>query len=137
MKPLPEARSFFLDRFGLTEGELAHVLGTAVGNRADHADLYFEFCTRESLQMEESAVKRVARNVSQGVGVRVIAEDRTGSAYSDEVTLEKLELAATTARAIADDRTRSSALRVALPASRQSLYALAQPPIEVELARKV
>ncbi|MGH7898123.1 MAG: metalloprotease TldD, partial [Candidatus Binatia bacterium] len=122
---------------GLTEGELEHVLGAAVGNRADHADLYFEFSTRESLQMEESAVKRATRNVSQGVGVRVVAEDRTGYAYSDEVTRDNLELAARTARTIADDSSRSPLAPIALPAAERSLYALEEPPIEVDLARKV
>ena len=42
------------------------------------------------------------------MGVRVCAEDRTGYAYSDEVTFDRMRLAAEAARAIADSRNRRS-----------------------------
>jgi TldD protein len=132
-----EARRFFLDRFGLSDGELQSVLGTALERRADHADLYFEFSTNETFQIEESLVKRATRNVSQGVGVRVVREDRTGYAYTDEVTLDRLRLAAATARTIAEES--SAVAPVALPAegAAHDLYRLGRPPIEADLAEKV
>src|SRR6516162_9675938 len=103
MPPTPEPHGFFLDRYGLTKGELEHILGEALARRADHADVYFEFTTSETLQLEESLIKKATRNVSQGVGVRVVCGDRTGYAYSDEVTLDRLRTAASTARTIAAD----------------------------------
>ena len=137
MSATPEPRRFFLDRYGLTEGELEHVLGDALGRRADHSDLYFEFTTSESLQMEESLVKKATRNVSQGVGVRVVAEDRTGYAYSDEVTLDRLRLAASTARAIAADQAVHAPVALRDPGAAHDLYRLEHPPIEADLARKI
>ena len=132
-----QARRFFLDRFGLSDGELESVLGTALGRRADHADLYFEFSTNETLQIEESLVKKATRSVSQGVGVRVVRDDRTGYAYSDEVTLDRLRLAAATARTIADEP--ASLAPVALPAtgSVHDLYRLEHPPVQADLADKM
>ena len=61
-------------------------------------------------------VNHTSKSVNQGVGVRVCAEDRTGYAYSDEVTIDRMKLAAEAARAIADTRTREIApVRVGTP----------------------
>ena len=133
----PEPRRFFLERYDLTETELEHVLGDALAPRADHADLYFEFTTRESLQMEESLVKKATRSVTQGVGVRVVAEDRTGYAYSDEVSIDRVRLAATTARAIADERAPHPPVAIASTAVKHDLYRVERPPIAADLAAKL
>jgi TldD protein len=137
MSSNPEPGGFILDRYGLAEGELEHVLGDALAQRGDHADLYFEFTTSESLQLEESLVKKATRNVSQGVGVRVVAHDRTGYAYSDEVTLDRLRLAASTARAIAADPVVHTPVAVGGPTAAHDLYRLSKPPIDADLKAKI
>lgn len=137
MHPSLEPRRFFLDRYGLTENELHTILGTALSRRADHADLYFEFRTSESFQLEESLVKRATRSLSQGVGVRVLTGERTGYAYSDEVTLQNLQLAATTARAVAEHAAEPTALAVAPLPSHRNLYDLRTAPIDFDLSRKI
>jgi TldD protein len=129
---------FFNERFGLSTSGLERVLGTALAQRADYADLYFEFRVNQGASLEEGAVKRASRNVSQGVGVRVLAGARSGYAYSDEVSLERLELAARTARAIADERTAATPL----PARRgavagHDLYAVARSPVDTPVAEQV
>jgi len=93
---------FFLNRFGLSERNFERILGTALERKADYADLYFEYRSAEGLGLEESMVNHTSKSVSHGVGVRVCAEDRTGYAYSDEVTIDRMRLAAEAARAIAD-----------------------------------
>src|SRR6185437_7573293 len=90
-----------LTSFGLTEGEVLGALGRVNVRDVDYADLYFESCVSESVSMEESLVKRATKSVSQGVGVRATAGEKTGFAYSDELTRHDLELAADTARYIA------------------------------------
>ena len=91
-----------LKSFGLTEGEVLGALGRVKVRDVDYADLYFESCVSESVSMEESLVKRATKSVSQGVGVRATAGEKTGFAYSDELTKKDLELAADTARYIAN-----------------------------------
>ena len=132
-----EGRHFVLERFGLSDGELESVLGTALGRRADYADLYFELSTSESLQMEESLVKKATRKVSQGVGVRVVAGDRTGYAYSDEVTRDRLEVAAKTARAIASEPAHHAPVALPPAGAPHDLYRLERSPFDVELKRKM
>src|SRR5207249_3166434 len=101
---------FFHERFGLSDRALERILGTALERRADFADLYFEFRVNQTASLEEGVVKKATRNVSQGVGVRVVAGARSGYAHSNEVSLERLELAARTARAIADEHSATAAL---------------------------
>ncbi|MEA2626820.1 MAG: TldD protein [Candidatus Binatota bacterium] len=135
--PIEAPKRFFFDRYGLSDGELEHVLGSALERRADHADLYFEFRLSESVQLEESIVKSASRNVSQGVGVRVLAGDRTGYAYSDEITRDKLEIAASSARQIAASTGTGLPEPLTSRSPRADLYRLEHPPVEAELARKI
>ena len=101
-----------LTSFGLTEGEVLGALGRVKVRDVDYADLYFESCVSESVSMEESLVKRATKSVSQGVGVRATAGEKTGFAYSDELTKKDLELAADTARYIANSPSGTHAVPV-------------------------
>jgi TldD protein len=67
----------------------------------DSADLYFQANRFESWVLEDGIVKDGSHNIEQGVGVRAIAGEETGFAYSDEIMLPALTQAATAARAIA------------------------------------
>ena len=128
---------FFLTRFGMSERAFERILDTALERKADYADLYFEYRDAEAIGLEESMVNRTSKSVSHGVGVRVCAEDRTGYAYSDEVTIDRMKLAAEAARAIADQRgDRAGVVQVGQPAARQSLYELKTTPLDVPVEEK-
>jgi TldD protein len=99
---MPDTQSVELERFGLTESEVRHALGKVKVRDVDYADLYFESQSSESVSMEEGIVKRAVKSVSQGVGVRATAGEKTGFAYSDELTRRDLEIAADAARYIAN-----------------------------------
>ncbi len=129
---------FFLTRFGLNERAFERVLDTALERRADYADIYFEWRSNESVNLEDSMVNRTAKSVSQGCGVRVCAEERTGYAYTDEITVDRMRLAAQTARTIADRAAGGRApVAVGQSVARHDLYALATLPLEVPAAQKV
>jgi TldD protein len=119
---------FFLDRFGLNERAFERTLGIALERKADYADLYFEFRSAEALTLEDSIVNRTAKRITQGVGVRVCAEDRTGYAYSDEVTVDRMRLAAETARVIADQSHKPGAVQVGKRTAGHDLYAIQTSP---------
>jgi len=125
---------FFLNRFGMNERALERILGAALERKADYADLYFEYRSNEGIALEESMVNHTSKSVSHGVGVRVCAEDRTGYAYSDEVTIDRMRLAAEAARAIADQRgTNPGAIQVGTPVARHNLYEIETTPLEIPL----
>jgi len=130
--------SFFCDRFGVDHRSLSATLGTALERRVDHADLFFEYTTADSVALEEGIVKTGDRSVSQGVGVRVQAGERQGYAHSDEITVESLRIAARTARAISEGPGPGRAVTIhgSVPRHRD-LYPVASPPTEASVERKV
>ena len=84
------SESIFAVRFGITRSNLENYLGEALSQGGDYADLYFEYLVTSSIGIDESMVKSAAQGVSMGVGVRVIAGERTGYAYSDDLAPEKI-----------------------------------------------
>src|SRR5271170_8492506 len=93
--------SFFGQKFGVTEHDLESYLSEALSAGGDYADLYFEYLATSNLSIDESIVKSAVQGVSLGVGVRVIAGERTGYAYSDDLSPEKIRHAAQVAALIA------------------------------------
>ena len=135
--PTNGPKSNFLDQYDLTTKQLEQVLGSAVEKRADYADIYFESRIAEALSLEEGIVKKALRSISQGAGVRVLAGDKTGYAHSDEITLETLQVAAQTARAIAQDTTQTEVVPLNRTPQSRDLYALSTPPISTPLPDKI
>src|SRR6202166_2039741 len=93
--------SFFASRFNITERDLERYLDEALSRGGDYADLYFEYIATSSISMDESIVKSATQGVSLGIGVRVIAGERTGYAYSDDLSPGKIRHAAQVAALIA------------------------------------
>jgi TldD protein len=95
------ARQTILRPSGLDEDRIANVLGSVMGYSVDYADLYFALTREESWSLEDGIVKEGAHSIEQGVGVRALAGEKTGFAYSDEIVLPALTEASHAARAIA------------------------------------
>src|SRR6266849_6010197 len=134
MSAYPER--FFEDKFGLTSSALERLLGSHLAGRVDHADLYLEYRVSEELTLEEGAVKKASRHVSQGAGIRAQSGECTGYAHTDDLALPNLEEAARQARAIADQASSSAVVAVG-GGKPHDLYTLAEPPITAALDRKV
>jgi TldD protein len=137
-EPVPaRPERFFSDRFNVTPALMERVLGGALKGRVDDADIYLEYRINEELVLEERAVKRASRHVSQGAGVRAQADTRTGYAHTDDISLRNLEEAARQARAIADRATASTALATTGAGRPHDLYSLDEAPIVTDLERKL
>jgi TldD protein len=127
-----------LEKFGMTDLEVFHALDRLNVRDVDYADLYFESRVSESVSMEEGIVKRASKSISQGVGVRATAGEKTGFAYSDELTKKDLEIAADTARYIANSPKGDRSLPV--PTKRRptrDLYPIERAKAEVATADRV
>ncbi len=98
--PLDVARAALLGPAALDEDRVAAVLGDVMGHAVDYTDIYFQLTREESWALEDGIVKDGAHSIEQGVGVRALAGEKTGFAYSDEVMLPALLEAAHAARAI-------------------------------------
>ncbi|MCW5798542.1 MAG: metalloprotease TldD [Nitrospira sp.] len=127
-----------LARFGVTDRDIEQALGRVKVSAVDYADLYFEYCQSESVSMEEGIVKRATKSVGQGVGVRATAGEKTGFAYSDELTPKDLNIAADTARYIANSVQGTAPVPVThRPALARNLYPHDRATIEVATRDRV
>jgi len=102
--PAPDAtdhKRYFQDRFAITDRLLERCLGAALSAGGDYADLYFESVTSTSIGVDESLVKTASQGLSVGCGIRVTSGERTGFAYTDDLSPERLLHAARTAALIA------------------------------------
>ena len=97
---LEMARTELLDAAGITDRDLQHALGLLMRGDVDNADLYFQIARQESWSIEDGIVKGGAYSIEQGVGVRAMAGEKTGFAYSDEIVVPALNQAAEAASAI-------------------------------------
>jgi TldD protein len=138
MAPKTDPAVFLDSRFGLNSRDLDRVLSRALERKADYADLYFEYRINEAVGLEEGIVKNASRSVANGVGVRVLAEAKTGYAFTDDITIDNLELAARTARYIAQQEGGQAPVPVGRRAvEARDLYEVKTPATEVPLDEKI
>ena len=95
-------KRYFFEKLGISERLLDRCLGEALSAGGEYADLYFESVTSSSLGLDEGIVKTASQGISVGCGVRVLSGERTGFAYTDDLSSERLLKAARTAALIAN-----------------------------------
>lgn len=97
---LETVENTMLTQSGLGRDELSQTLELIAVRDVDYADIYFQSCWHESLVLEDSIIKDGSFNIDRGVGVRAVAGEKTGFAYSDQINLLALTQSARAARGI-------------------------------------
>jgi TldD protein len=128
--------SFFAAKFGITQRDLENYIAEALSRGGDYADLYFEYLATSSINIDESIVKSATQGVSLGVGVRVIAGERTGYAYSDDLSPERIRHAAQVAAMIASEPSKVEKTPLHEGAKR-NLYPVITAPSETAFRERV
>jgi TldD protein len=128
--------SFFARKFNITERDLESYLSEALSSGGEYADLYFEYVETSSISIDESIVKSATQGVTLGVGIRVIAGERTGYAFSDDLSPEKIRKAARVAACIASgpSQVEKSGLH---EGPKRNLYPVLVAPSETSLLDRV
>ena len=127
---------FFADRFGIDAKLMNDILAAALSRGGDFADLFFEHRRTSSIFFEEHAVKNAGGGIVQGVGIRVVAGDATGYAYTEDLTPESMRQAADTAARIASSG--KSAPPIAVASKRGlNLYPVREPAWEAGARAKL
>lgn len=132
-----EAIEFFTSRYNLTTQDLNALLAEALAKGGDYADLYFEYRRNNGVSLEDRIIKSASQSVSQGVGVRVISGEKTGYAYTDEISVEGVRRAAQTAACIAKEASQTRRVDVSLRANARDLYSVPEPVGAVPIERKI
>lgn len=104
---------------------LMDTLDSMFQRKVDLADLYFQSSSHESWMLEDGIVKEGSFNLERGVGVRTISGEKTGFAYSDDISPVALKKAADAAKGIANAE-KSARVQVFDGKSMQQSHALYQ-----------
>ena len=128
---------FFFERYGLTQADLERFLAAALSAGGDYADLYFEHTTSSSILVDESLVKSASEGISMGCGVRVVAGEQTGYAYTDDLAPEKILKVAGIAARIASGPARLSSVGMTEVATPHNFYPVVLAPTDRDLADKL
>ena len=94
-------KQLFEGQMGIEQMSVRRLLNAALHRGGDFADIHLEYSTRNSVVMEDGIIKNSAVAVVSGVGIRVVQDDQTGYAYSEDFALKPMLHAARTAAAIA------------------------------------
>src|SRR5260370_10669729 len=120
---------FFFEHYGLTNHDLQIYLTAALSAGGDYADLYFEYLTSTSLMVDDSLVKSASQGISAGCGVRVVSGQRTGYAYTDDISSDHILHAARTAALIANVPAKALSARFQNKPARR-LYPVTLPSVD-------
>jgi TldD protein len=109
-----------LDASNLTRSTLEAALDTIYQHDNDFADLYFQSSQHETWVLEDGIIKEGSYNIERGVGVRAVSGEKTGFAYSDEISPEALMKSAKAARSISNSggKHKVASLKQSHPTSR-------------------
>ena len=85
----------------LSDGELKKLLETALSRGGEFAEIYLQHLIRTDIQLDEDKIKSFNYGIIQGGGIRVISGEKTGYAFSDDLSFPMLKEAADVASFIA------------------------------------
>ncbi len=135
---LATAKSLLLDPWGLSENDMARAIGEIFTHKVDYADLYFQYTRSEGWSLEEGIVKTGSFSISQGVGVRAVAGEKTAFAYSDTLSPDALLSSARAVKSIARQGAGKTKVRTGDdPRHGQNLYTSVDPLATMSAPEKV
>ncbi len=94
-------KKYYLDIFRVDEISLDALIAEGLRSGGSYCDLFFENTTYGSLLLRDGAVTSGGSHVDFGVGVRVLAGEKTGYAYSESTSLAEMTACAKAASQIA------------------------------------
>jgi TldD protein len=142
MDRLTQARQSILAPTGLQDSDIEKIMNSLLSAQVDAADIYFQSSHFESWVMESGIIKEGSHSIEKGAGVRAVAGEKTGFAYSDRIELPVLLEAANNVKAIVrqGQEARSALFK---PSHSQPYYGTSNPlksladQQKVDLLRKV
>lgn len=96
-----------LSVFNVSIEDLRKLISVALSRGGDYADLYFEYSVANDVALRDREVNALGSHIDYGVGIRVVAGEKSGFAYTEITTMEEMSKAAKMAAQIADSQERS------------------------------
>ncbi len=109
----------------------------ALESGGDFAEIYLEYREHHSVRMEEDILKDTSESLSLGLGIRVCAGERTGYAYTNDLSMEKIRNAARAAAAVASAPARVQAIDLRIRPTAADVYRVLEPAGGAPLEKKI
>ncbi|HVP58608.1 MAG TPA: metallopeptidase TldD-related protein [bacterium] len=119
------------------KADLAKVLRRALARGAEFAEIYLEQETADTVRIEEQVVREASRGAILGAGVRAIAGEKIGYAYTDGIELADLVEAATVAGEIASGGGATEVRDLSRLGRAPALSEVVAFPVDIEANRKI
>lgn len=126
----------FLDPAQLQISDLESQLAFICLPEVDYADLYFQSSTHESWLLEDGIVKEGSYNIEKGVGIRAVSGEKTGFAYSDQISKKAISEASSAARSIVRSG-QASQIKLLLPKQSSRFYGESDPLFSLSRDKKI
>lgn len=120
------AEKSLLSSAHLNQRQLEEILAQVMTRAVDSADIYLQSARGESWLLEDGIVKTGDFSIDHGFGLRVMSGEKTGFAYSDEISLTTLQNAAKSAQSIVQSGGKGT-VRVASQSQAAPLYPAINP----------
>jgi TldD protein len=127
----------FEDLFQLSQEDLQRILNTALSRGGDFSDIFLEYRIYNLINMEEDIIKETAESISLGLGIRVISGEKTGYAYANDLSPEKIKKAALVAASIASSGAQRNAPFLKQAQLSHNFYPVLEPAYKESLERKI
>lgn len=126
----------FLAPAQLQISDLESQLAALNSNQIDYADFYFQSSRHESWLLEDGIVKDGSYNIEKGVGIRAVSGEKTGFAYSDQISLKAIKEAADAAKSIVKSG-QEKQLKLIMPIPSKLIYGESDPLISLSRDKKI
>lgn len=126
----------FLAPAQLQISDLEAQLGRICTPQIDYADFYFQASRHESWLLEDGIVKDGSYNIEKGVGIRAVSGEKTGFAYSDQISANAITEAANAARSIVKNG-QERQVKLILPEHAALVYGDSDPLTSLSRDKKI
>lgn len=126
----------FLAPAQLQISDLESQLACLNTQQIDYADFYFQSSRHESWLLEDGIVKDGSYNIEKGVGIRAISGEKTGFAYSDQISLKAINDAANAAKSIVKSG-QEKQVKLIMPTPAPLIYGQSDPLLSLSREKKI
>lgn len=79
-----------MQHFPISEDDLRKVISQGLNLGADYVDIYLEHTSSTNVSLMPEGENRAAQNIDYGAGVRFICGEKTGYAFTEQISVESL-----------------------------------------------
>lgn len=137
MHLLQLARQAILTPANIQDSDIEKLMNQLLSAEVDAADIYFQSSHSESWVLESGIVKEGHHSIEQGAGVRAVAGEKTGFAYSDRLEIPVLFEAINNVKAITRQAQNAQVNLNAISTNARVLYPALNPLKSLEDPQKI